>query len=161
MCCLVPLVAFGEVRVNERGFERLYEAEIATKTMLSEMKIGTTVFSPYYTTTCYESGILKLVDQEVILEWPENEYQDLAFALTKINRTEIDIEIAINKGEADGVGILRKVISLFNAPQCSFFDETEASFAVKPRFTVTSVEGLTNIADIVERAEHLSKIYAK
>lgn len=152
-----PLVS-AEVRITERDTEKIYQSLIANETWLSEVEVGSTVFERSWIDGCYESGVLMIQDNEVQLKWPEGKYEKLAFRINRVSDDVVSIELAINKGVADGADIPAKIATLLMSPTCEFYDDEVIKFKV---FKVLSIEGLTDIGDILERAEHLKKIYAK
>ena len=128
--------------------------------MLSEVEVGETVFTEYYVPTCYEASLLMLVDTEVMDQWPDDDYDELAYAMTRVSEDAFVMEIAVNKGEADGADIPPMIVEVFSANDCQKLDES-LYHSVVERFRLVGIEGLTDIYDILSRAEHLSKIYAR
>jgi len=158
---MAPHVSLAEIRVTERDYEKIYQSQLANETWLSEVKINSTVFKEYVVATCLESGVLMLRDDEVMLKWPDNGYDKLAYAITRVSADAVSIEIAINKSKADGADIPSTVIGIFSNNPCRYPANIDPIPLNRKLFKVEKIEGLTDVGDILDRAEHLSKIYAR
>ena len=154
-----PLVS-AEVRLTEDAARKMYKSAITAETYLSEIKIGGTAFIEYSVIGCFDGNALRLIDQKVALEWPDSKYDKLAFAVKRESKDTVSLELAVNKGEVDGADIPSKIYKLFQKSQCAGLQKYPF-LSVMKRFKVNSIEGLTDMSDLVDRAEHLGKVYAK
>ena len=154
-----PLVS-AEVRLTADAARKMYQSTITSETYLSEIKIGGKAFIEYSVHGCFDGNALRLIDQKVTLEWPDSKYDKLAFAATKESEDTVSLELAVNKGEVDGAEIPSKFYNLFRKSQCTGMQKYPF-LSVMKLFKVVSIEGLTDMSDLVDRAEHLGKIYAK
>lgn len=158
---LISVPSMSEVRFSQNEAKEVYQAEINSETFISELKIGSTGFTEYSLQGCLESNSLMLIDQKIILKWPDGKYDSTAWAIKRVSEDQVAMSLEINKGSVDGANIPGQFTRLFRVFDCDAIYTKVPYHQVRKLFSVKSIEGLTEISDILERAVHLSKIYAK
>lgn len=157
-------LALADVSFTSSDAKRLYQLEKEFDTYISELKIGAKAHLYGSASVCLQdNGSISIRDAKVVSsESDVPSYSDVWFLVSRESKNEVSLELVLKKGEADGDDIMRKVAMLAPSFACSSLNDVQtARYKAMQYFGISSIEGLTNFSDILERAEHLSKIYAK
>lgn len=112
--------SFAEIKITLNDAELIHKAPLSTAMYLSELKIGATVFQEYLY-GCYNSDShLRINDQQIQLEWPERDYDDVTWAITRVSEHSVKLEIAVTNGRVDDSAILG-LISILDEGSCEAY----------------------------------------